>query len=114
MVSADSSSYGLGAVLKQQQPDGTWRPVVYASRTLNDTERRYAQVEKECLALTWACEKFSDFLVGAKRFVLQTDHKPLVALLSPLRALDDVPPRIQRFRIRLRRFDHVADYIPGS
>jgi transposase InsO family protein len=113
IVSADSSSYGLGAVLKQKQPDGTWRPVMYASRTLSDTERRYAQVEKECLALTWACEKFQDFLVGGECFVLQTDHKPLVALLSPTRALDDVPPRIQRFRIRLRRFYFNVEYVPG-
>ncbi len=116
IVSADSSSYGLGAVLKQQQEDSTWRPVVFASRTLTDTERRYAQVEKECLALMWACEKFEDYLVGAQRFVLHTDHKPLVSLLSPERALDDLPPRIQRFRIRLsrRRFNYMVEYVPGN
>ncbi len=112
MVSADSSSYGLGAVIKQQQPDGTWRPVAFASRALSDVERRYAQIEKECLALTWACERFSDYVIG-KKFVLQTDHKPLTSLLSPLRALDDVPPRIQRMRIRLMRFDFVIEYLPG-
>ena len=38
-ISADSSSYGLGAVLKQQQLDSTWRPVVFALRALNDVER---------------------------------------------------------------------------
>ena len=114
IVSADSSSYGLGAELKQQQIDGTWRPVVFASRLLTDIERRYAQVEKETLALTWACEKLSDFLIGAQRFILQTDHKPLTSLISPQRALDDVPPRIQRFRIRLMRFDFAIQYIPDS
>ena len=113
LISADSSSYGLGAVLKQQQHDSTWRPVVFASRALNDVERRYAQVEKECLALTWACERFSDYVIGT-RFILQTDHKPLTSLLSPLRALDDVPPRIQRMRIRLMRFDFSVEYLPGS
>ena len=113
LVSADSSSYGLGAVLKQRQLDNTWRPVVFASRALTDIEKRYAQVEKECLALTWACERFSDYLIGSQ-FTLQTDHKPLTSLLSPQCALDDVPPRIQRMRTRLVRFDFVTEYIPGS
>jgi transposase InsO family protein len=113
MVSADASSFGLGSALLQQQPDGTWRPIVYASRALNETEKRYAQVEKECLALTWACERFADFIVGLK-IIIQTDHKPLTSLLSPLRALDDIPPRIQRMRIRLMRFNFTVIYVPGS
>ena len=113
LVSADSSSYGLGAALKQRQLDNTWRPVVFASRALTDIEKHYAQVEKECLALTLACERFPDYLIGSQ-FTLQTDHKPLTSLLSPQRALDDVPPRIQRMRIRLMRFDFVTEYIPGS
>jgi hypothetical protein len=81
LVSADSSSHGLGAVLQQQQPDGTWRPVFYASRSLTDVERRYAQIEKECLALTWACERLSDFIVGIP-FQLLTDHKPLQLIIE--------------------------------
>ncbi len=44
-VSADSCSYGLGAVLFQKVGD-VWKPVVYASRALSETERRYAQIEK--------------------------------------------------------------------
>jgi transposase InsO family protein len=113
LVSADSSSYGIGAVLLQQQSDGTWRPVTFVSRALNDVEKRYAQVEKECLALTYSAERLSDYLIGTK-FVLQTDHKPLVSLLSPQRALDDIPPRIQRMRIRLMRFNYTVEYLPGN
>ena len=81
-VSADSSSYGLGAVLMQRQSaDSTWKPVAYASRALTETEGQYAQIEKEALACTWAAEKFSDYLLG-KHFVMETDHKPLVSLLG--------------------------------
>ena len=62
-VSADASSFGLGAVLLQQN-DQSWKPVAYASRSLMDTERQYAQKEKEALATTWACEKFSTYILG--------------------------------------------------
>ena len=44
-VSADESSYSLGAVLMQQS-DSTWKPVAYASRSLTETEKRYAQIER--------------------------------------------------------------------
>ena len=80
-VTADSSSYGLGAVLTQQQPDGRWSPVAYASRSLTPTESRYAKIEKEALAATWASSKFQDYLIGIT-FTLETDHKPLVPLLG--------------------------------
>ena len=58
LVSADASSNGLGAVLLQKF-EADWRPVVFASRSLSETETRYAQIEKEALAITWACDKFS-------------------------------------------------------
>lgn len=110
-VSADASSYGLGGVLLQLWEEG-WRPVAYASRSLSPTEQRYAQVEKEALASTWACERFRDFLIG-KHFCLETDHKPLVSLLGG-QALDLLPPRIQRFRMRLMRYSYKVQYAPGK
>ncbi|XP_042072880.1 uncharacterized protein K02A2.6-like [Haplochromis burtoni] len=110
-VSADASSYGLGGVLLQLWEEG-WRPVAYASRSLSPTEQRYAQVEKEALASTWACERFRDFLIG-KHFCLETDHKPLVSLLGG-QALDLLPPRIQRFRMRLMRYSYTVQYAPGK
>lgn len=100
-VSADASSFGLGAVLLQKW-ENEWRPVAYASRSLSLVEQRYAQIEKEELSLTWACESFKDFLIG-KEFKMETDHKPLTSLLGT-QLLDSLPPRIQSFRMRLMRY----------
>ena len=110
-VSADASSYGLGAVLLQQVVD-VWKPVAYASRSMSETERRYAQIEKEALAVTWACDKFSDYILG-RPFQIETDHKPLVPLLST-KQLNSLPPRVLRFRLRLARYDYSIQHVPSK
>ena len=112
LVSADSSSFGLGAVLLQKQSDGKWGPVAYASRALTPTEQRYAQVEKEALATTWACERFHMFIFG-RSFEVETDHKPLVSLLGS-KLLDELPPRILRFRLRLMKYKYTIFHVPGK
>lgn len=110
-VSADASSHGLGAVLLQKVEE-VWKPVAYASRSMSDTEKRYAQIEKEALATTWACEKFSMFILG-KHIEIETDHKPLVPLLG-VKHLDTLPPRVLRFRLRLDRFNYTISHVPGK
>ena len=112
VVSADASSYGLGAVVMQKQPDHQWKPIAYASRSLTPTEEKYAQIEKEALGITWACERFSEYLVGMC-FKVETDHKPLVSLLGA-KNLEDLPVRIQRFRMRLMRFTFTISHTPGK
>ena len=109
-VSADASSYGLGAVFTQEM-ESKWRPVAYASRSMTDTEKRYAQIEKEALAITWACQKFSDYILG-KSITIETDHKPLVPLLGT-KQLDGLPPRILRFRLCMYRFTYTILHVPG-
>ena len=104
VVSADASCYGLGATLIQKQPDGAMKLVAYISRSLTPTEQRYAQIEKEALAFTWACERFSDYLIGLK-FSIETDHKPLVP---------ELPVRVQRFRMRMMRFQFSIYHVPGK
>ena len=74
-VCADASSYGLGAVLLQTQGE-LWKPVTFASCSPSGTKQRYAQIEKEVLVLTWACERSSEYIIG-KEILLETDHKPL-------------------------------------
>ena len=79
---------------------------------MTPTEVRYAQIEKEALALTWACEKFGDYLVGLK-FHIFTDHKPLVPLQST-KHLDELPLQVQRFRLRLMRYYFTISHVPGK
>ena len=111
-INADASSYGIGGVVLQKQDDEEWKPVSYISRTLTDTESRYSQIEKECLAFTWACRS-SNYILG-KPFIGETDHKPLVPLLTT-HTLDQIPPRIQRFRMRLMRFNlQRMIHVPGK
>ncbi|UYV65930.1 K02A2.6-like [Cordylochernes scorpioides] len=112
MVSADASSYGLGAVLKQEHEANEWRPVAFASRTLTKTEQGYAQIEKEALAITWACERFKDFVVG-KTFLIETDHKPLVPIFTT-KDLNDLTPRLQRYRMRMLQFSFHIFHTPGK
>ena len=103
---------GGGAVLMQKQPSGEMRPVAYASRSMTETERRYVQIDKEALAITWALEHWAEILIGM-RFKVETDHKPLIPLLST-KLIDELPVRIQRFRMRLMRFDFVIAHVPGK
>ena len=110
-IAADASQYGIGAVLLQEDSHGHRRPVSFASRSLSDTEKNYAVIEKEALAATWACEKFRDYVLGTK-FTLETDHRPLVPLLSTTN-LSKLPARILRFRLRLMRYSPEVKYIQG-
>ncbi|XP_070180343.1 uncharacterized protein [Littorina saxatilis] len=77
-VRTDASNIGIGAVLLQER-DGRFHPVTYASRKLLDREQRYSTVERECLAIVWAVDKFSRYLYG-QEFMLETDHRPLTYL----------------------------------
>ena len=73
-VSADASSFGLGAVICQKQSDGQWRPIAYQSRSMTPTEQRYAHIKKEAL------ERYRHYIIGSN-VRIDTDHKPLVPLL---------------------------------
>jgi hypothetical protein len=111
-VLADASSYGLGAALLQRQPYGELKPISHISRLLTPTEQRYAQIEKEALAFTWACERFTDFLLGME-FHIHTDHKPLVPLFDA-KNLDELPIRVQLFRLRMMRYKFTISHVPRT
>ena len=113
LICSDASFFGLGGSFFQKQSDESWHRVTFASRSMTEVERRYAQIEKEGLVITWICERLADYLVGPQ-FHIHTDHKPLIYLFFADKSLDAVPPRIQRFRLLMMRFSYSISYIPGT
>ena len=104
VVSADSSSYGVGAVISHVV-NGAEHPVCFASRTLSDPERRYSQLEKEALALVFALKKFHYYLY-LQKFTLITDHKPLLGIFSPDKPISAMASgRIQRWCLMLQGYN---------
>lgn len=106
VLEVDSSKRGLGAVLMQ---DG--RPIAFASKSLTETESRYANIERELLAVVYGCERFHTYLYG-KPFVVHSDHKPLQMI--QLKNLHAAPPRLQRMLLRLQNYNINIVYRPGK
>ena len=109
VVVVDASPVGVGAVISQMQPDGTMRPISYASRSLSPVEQRHSQIERECLAILFAVQRFRIYLYGIT-FTIKTDHKPLIPLFS---RKCQPPPRIERWVTRLMPYKFQLVYQPG-
>ena len=85
------------------------KPIAYASKTLSDAETRYANIERELIAVVFGCERFHTYLYG-KSFTVESDHKPLEMIQrKPLTA---APPRLQRMLLRLQPYDVTIRYCP--
>ena len=105
-VHTDACQHGLGACLMQ---DG--RPVAYASRSLTETERNYANIEKELLSVVFGLERFNQYVYG-KHTTVYSDHRPLVPISTkPIYAN---PARCQRLLLRLQKYDYYLIYKPGK
>ncbi|KAK7097274.1 hypothetical protein V1264_004279 [Littorina saxatilis] len=107
-VRSDASSTGIGAALMQPDDDDVLHPVLYASRKLLERETRYSTVERECLALVWAVDKFHRYLFGSHFFV-ETDHRPL----TYLRQSKTANGRLLRWALSLQEYSFTVVPIPG-
>ncbi|XP_060076924.1 uncharacterized protein K02A2.6-like [Ylistrum balloti] len=104
-LQCDASEAGLGACLMQDD-----HPVAYASRALTTTERNYAQIEKELLAVVFGLERFETYVYG-KKVLVESDHKPLEIICK--KSLASAPKRLQRMLLRLQRFEYEVVYKRG-
>ena len=86
--------------------------MAFASRTLSLTVQRYATIEKECLAIVFACERFNQYLARRENISVETDHKPLESIFK--KSLLSAPCCLQRMLLRLQRYNLEVSYKPGS
>lgn len=105
----DASPFGVGAVLEQEQKDGSYQPIYYASRKLSEVERRYSRFERETLAARWTCEKFYLYLCGVK-YELRTDHKPLYIVDILGKESDPPSARVEGLLLYLQQFQYEIVY----
>ena len=111
ILQVDASQEGLGGALLQPNDDDKLQPVAFTSCKLRPNEEKWAQIEKECLAIVSACDKWDQWLYGLD-VTVHTDHQPLGTIFKkPLHA---APRRLQRMMLRLQRYKLHVVYKKGS
>ena len=109
-ITCDSSKFGIDATLEQKH-ENVWHPVAFKSRSCTSAEQNYCPLERETLAIVFACLKYNEYLSG-KKFIVESDHKPLKSILHT--PIHKTPPRIQRFIMLLQKYDFAVNYVPGK
>ena len=114
ILECDASAFGLGVVLSHEMENKECKPIAFASRTLADAEKSYSQLEKEALSITFGIKRFHKYLYG-RRFIIVTDHKPLLGLLNQTKQIPTMASaRIQRWSLLLGGYEYELRYRKGK
>ena len=105
IIQTDASKTRLSAVLLQEG-----QPVVYASRALTETEKRYSNIERELLGVVFGLERLHHYTFG-KSITVETDHQPLINIWKKTIATSS--QRLQRLLLRLAQYDVHIEYLRG-
>jgi hypothetical protein len=108
VLRTDASGESLGAVLMQDPGPGL-QPIAYASKKLNDAERKYSTIEQECYAVVFGIRKLYPYLYG-RQFVVETDHHP-VSFLDRIRPMSR---RLTGWAMELQSHCFTIRSIPGK
>ena len=106
IVQCDASTEGLGGALIQDN-----KPVAFASRSLTESEKKYAPIELELLAIVFAMQRFDQYVFGNPEVHIHTDHEPLTSIWK--KSLLKAPRRLQSMLLALQRYPAKLHYIPG-
>lgn len=94
--------------------DGSEKPIAFASTTLNLSEQKYSQIEKEALSIIFSVNKFYQYLYGTL-FTLRTDHKPLVSIFHPEKGIPQFSAnRLRRWAIILSNFQYKIQFVSSQ
>lgn len=109
VLTCDASGIACGAVLAQQI-NGVDMPVAYASKTFTKGESHKPTILKELTAIHWAIKHFHCYLYGQEKFLVKTDHRPLIYLFS----MKDPTSKLTRMRLDLEEYNFDIIYIKGK
>ena len=108
-IACDALSLGIKGTLFHRYPDGSERLIANISKILSKSQRNYSQIQKEALAIVFVVKKFFQCLFGQK-FILVTDHKPLLAIYGNKKSSGIVANRLARWALYLNQFDFQIEY----
>ncbi|GFX29450.1 retrovirus-related Pol polyprotein from transposon opus [Trichonephila clavipes] len=108
-VHCDASDYGVGCCLIQQDTEGIYRPIAFASQKFNATQKNWASIEKEAWAVSYGLNKFDKWIYGAKVEII-SDHNPL----KYLNQTTPKSPKLTRWALALQRWNHPITHRPGG
>ncbi len=110
IVKVDSSKFGVGCILEQENPETQNRHVIeYASKKYNDTEKQYPAIELEACGLIFAVKHWNHYLIG-KHFIIETDSKAVEWIKGKF----DHPGKLGRWSYFLENYDFTTVHVAGK